>query len=250
MKPFMKYTGNHLFHYTKLESALKIIATQSLKFGDFENMNDIAEVKRDVYGMISTEVILKELEKYKSISLTLDNPSKRGFAIDPLWGHYAQNGNGVCLVFAKDKLISNLKEQFGEGAEVAHIEYISDFSNAIFTEGNSLEKIRHYIKHKIKDIFFTKSIDWEYEHELRILIQGNGAEKYLYYGKDTLIATILCLPKVEYYKQSLEFKLLKALLPDTPILNYKTSLGNKELRNEDGEKMCGVIGYDLQLDLS
>lgn len=244
MKPFMKYTGNHLFHYTKLESALKIIATQSLKFGDFENMNDIAEVKRDVYGMISTEVILKELAKYKSISLTLDNSSKRGFSIDPLWGHYAQNGNGVCLVFAKDKLLSDFRKQFGESTKVAPIKYLSDFSNAIFIGGKSLENVGKNIEENIEDIFFTKSIDWEYEHELRLLIQGNGTDEYLSYGNGTLIATILCLPKVEDYIQSIEFKLLKSLLPDTPILNYKTSLGNKELRNEEGEKMCGIIGYD------
>ena len=39
----MIYTGNHLFHYTKFESALKILISGTLKFGDFKNMNDIAE---------------------------------------------------------------------------------------------------------------------------------------------------------------------------------------------------------------
>lgn len=97
----MIYSGKHVFHFTKFESALRIITTKSLKFGRFENMNDIAEAKRDVYGMVSPDIILQELAKYQSISLTLDNPSRRGFKIDPLWGHYAQGGNGICLVFDK-----------------------------------------------------------------------------------------------------------------------------------------------------
>ena len=135
MNPFMVYSGKHVFHFTKFESALRIIATQSLKFGRFENMNDIAEVKRDVYGMITADTISKELSNYQSISLTLDkSPSHRGFYIDPLWGHYAQGGNGVCFVFDKDKLSQMIIEQFGEKAKIAPIKYLSNFSNAIYDE--------------------------------------------------------------------------------------------------------------------
>ena len=128
MEPFMIFTGNHLFHYTKFESALIIIETKSLKFGDFENLNDIAEVKRDIYGMIPFEIIQKELAKYQSISLTYDDASQRGFYIDPLWGHYADRGNGVCLVFDKAKLKEKLDKQFGSKAMMAPIKYLSEFS--------------------------------------------------------------------------------------------------------------------------
>ena len=93
----MIYTGKHLFHYTKFESALRIIASESLKFGNFKNLNDIAEAYKEVFGMADDSVIYKVLAEYQSISLTSDNPSKRGYSIDPLWGYYAQKGNGVCL---------------------------------------------------------------------------------------------------------------------------------------------------------
>ena len=249
MKPFMIYTGNHLFHYTKYESALKIIATKSLRFGDFRNMNDIAEVKREVFGMIPTEIIERELEKYRSISLTLDNSSRRGFSIDPLWGHYAQEGNGVCLVFEKDKLMLDLTNQFGHKATIAPINYLQEFTNAIFTQGNTPEEVEKFIESNIDDIFFTKSIDWEYEHELRILIKDNEKCEALHYGNDTLIAAILCLPKIDDYKESVEFKILKSLLREKPVLHYTTSLGNKELLDENGEKTCGIIGIDWQLHL-
>lgn len=247
MNPFMKYSGKHVFHFTKFESALRIIATKSLKFGRFNNMNDIAEVKRDVYGMVPPKTILDELSKYQSISLTLDKPSHRGFKIDPLWGHYAQGGNGACLVFDMDKLALRIREQFGEKATMESIRYSSDHSNAIFTEGDSQEKVKKFIKDNLQEIFFTKSIDWKYEQELRILIEGHSTEEKLLYGDDALVTVILCLPKVDDYKKSAEFKVLKSLLPNIPILHYTTSLGNKELLDENGEKVCDIIGVDLQM---
>lgn len=247
MNPFMAHTGKHVFHFTKFESALRIIASKSLKFGRFENMNDIAEAKRDVYGMVSADIINAELSKYQSISLTLDDPSHRGFKIDPLWGHYAQGGNGACLVFDKEKLFLKVREQYGEKARIAPIDYSSEFSNAIFTEGDSQEAVRQYIEDNLEDIFFTKSLDWEYEQELRILIKGYDKDEKLHYGEDTLIAVILCLPKVYDYKGTPEFKILKSMLADVPILHYTTSLGNKELLDEDGKKVCDIPGVDLQI---
>jgi len=247
MDPFMKYSGKHVFHFTRFDSALRIIATKTLKFGRFENMNDIAEVKKAVYGMVPADIINDELSKYQSISLTLDNSLRRGFKIDPLWGHYAQGGNGVCLVFDIDKLSQNVIEQFGKKATIAKIRYSSKHSNAVFTKGDSQREMEKYIKNNLKSVFFTKSLDWKYEQELRILIKVDDAhDKYLYWG-DALVAVILCLPKIYDYKESSEFKILKSMLADTPILNYTTSLGNKELLDENGEKVCDIPGKDIQI---
>lgn len=243
----MVYSGKHVFHFTKFESAIKILATKTLKFGCFKNMNDIAEAKKDVYGMIPVDTINKMLSQYQSISLTLDDKSHRGFYIDPLWGYYAQGGNGVCLVFDIEKLKQKVSEQFGERASIKPINYSSKYSNAIFTEGDSEEEINKYIDAMKEKIFFTKSMDWKYEQELRILIKEDDPnEKYLRW-EDSLIAAILCLPKYNNYKKSPEYKILKSILADIPILHYTTSLGNKKLVNEDGNKVCDIIGVDLHL---
>lgn len=248
MNPFMAFSGKHVFHFTKFESALRIIATQSLKFGRFENMNDIAEVKRDVYGMIPADTISNELAKYQSISLTLDkSPSHRGFYIDPLWGHYAQGGNGVCLVFDIDKLSQRVVEQFGKKATIAKIRYSSKHSNAVFAKGDSQRTVDKHIRKNLKRIFFTKSQDWKYEQELRILIKEDGKNEQYLYLDDALIATILCLPKVYDYKESPEFKILKSMLANIPILNYTTSIGNKLLIDEDGKKVCDIYEKDKPL---
>ena len=74
---FMTYNGNHLFHYTSFLSALKILSSRTLLFGDFKSMNDIAESRRDVLN----DIAISELNKYKSISFTADKRLKRGFEI-------------------------------------------------------------------------------------------------------------------------------------------------------------------------
>lgn len=249
MEPFMIYNGNHLFHYTKYESALKIIASGALKFGDFKNMNDIAEAYREVFGMAADAIINKVLSEYKSICLTLDRPSRRGFAIDSLWGHYAQKGYGVCLVFDKKILKEQIKTQFGRSTMISKIKYVSDHVGTVFTDGYTEDDVRQYVKDNSKKIFFTKSNDWKYENEYRIIKTKELDLSPLFYG-DALMAAILCLPNIENfadYKKSPEFLIMKAILPDKPLLRYTTRLGNKELLDEEGEKTCGIIGLDWQL---
>lgn len=104
---FMTYNGKHLFHYTSFLSALKIILSEKLLFGDFKGMNDISESRREVFD----DVAIVELNRYKSISFTKDKREKRGFEIDSLWGYYSEKGKGVCLVFNKAKLIMQLRKQ-------------------------------------------------------------------------------------------------------------------------------------------
>ena len=79
------------------------------------------------------------------------------------------------------------------------------------------------------------------------MIKGDDKDEKLHYGEDTLIAVILCLPKVVNYKDSPEFKILKSMLANTPILNYTTSIGNKMLIDENGKLVCDIPGEDLQI---
>ncbi len=244
----MIYSGNHLFHYTNFESALKIIVTSSLKFGKFDNMNDIAEIKREVISMLDENTINKILSQYQSISLTLDDPSMRGYSIDPLWGHYAQKGNGVCLVFDKELLFSDLRKQFGNRVKIAPINYQYGYSSIVFPNGNTEKEVKNYFSNNEEGIFFTKSSDWKYENELRILIKNKNETSFIFEDK-ALITAILCLPKIGNYKESPEFLILKKIMSNKPILRYTTSFGNRELVNENDEKMCDIIGLDCQLAL-
>jgi hypothetical protein len=159
MDTFIRDIGHLVYHYTKFENAIKIISSRSLIFGEFGNMNDIAESRREIFGNIPINKINIELSKYKSISLTKDTSFHRGFSIDPLWGHYADKGNGICIVFDKIKLRSDIKKQFGRTAKMKPIKYLHNFSNAFFSDSMSSQEVEREIMKNANEIFFTKSND-------------------------------------------------------------------------------------------
>lgn len=241
---FMKFSVNNLFHYTSFDSALKIISSNTLKFGLFENMNDVAEVKREYFTNIDIEEVEFEMKKYKSISFTWDDSNKRGYEIDSLWGYYAQKGNGVCLVFDKSILLTCLEEK--SKSYHKRIEYLNNFSNAIPLNGNNKEEVSRYIAEHIDDLFFTKSLDWKHEHEYRFLLYSSNEEETLFLN-NSLLAIILCMPKRDEIEDTLEYKILSKLI-DLPILHYKTCLGEKGLFWE-GQKLYPVLGRDYNIDI-
>lgn len=247
-KNFMTYCdGDKLFHYTKFDSALKIIISNKLRFGRFEDMNDIAEVNRDIFANIPLDVVYKELGKYQSISLTTDKHPPRGFEINPLWGHYADKGKGVCLVFDKAKLLDCLTRQIPNDIYWNNdIHYENNFSNRIFPEGDSLSDVALSIQENIGSVFFSKSSDWQYEQEYRLLVYSEQ-EKFLNFG-NSLQAVILCLPKIENIKETAEYTMLKKIIGEIPILHYTTSFGENILNDENGNRLHPVLGVDWNVD--
>ena len=239
--------GDKLFHYTKFDSALKIIISNKLRFGRFEDMNDIAEVNRDIFANIPLDVVYKELGKYQSISLTIDRQSPRGFEINPLWGHYADKGKGICLVFDKAKLLDCLTRQIpNEICWYNEIHYVNNFSNEIFAEGESLSDVSLSIQHDIKSIFFTKSFDWQYEQEYRLLVYSEKEESLEF--DDSLQAVILCLPKIENIKETAEYTMLKKVIGEIPILHYTTSFGENILNDENGNRLYPILEVDWNVE--
>lgn len=237
-----------LCHFTSFESAIRIIASNTLLFGDFRNMNDIAEVKRDILSSYPDE-FEKEVAKYKCISLTYSSDSKKAFEIDSQWGHYAQKGNGVCLMFDRKAIIREYKEQYASipVPENLKINYTTEFTNAVFPNTNYDGK-RSLNKEEIANIFYTKSKEWENENELRLLVRGITEKDFLKLGK-ALIAIVVCYPKEENPKNIADYMALRKVLPvDTPILHYTTRLGNKELQDEEGKKLWPIMGKDNNLD--
>lgn len=239
---FMTYNGKHLFHYTSFLSALKIILSEKLLFGDFKGMNDISESRREVFD----DVAIVELNRYKSISFTKDKREKRGFEIDSLWGYYSEKGKGVCLVFNKAKLIMQLRKK-AKFQRYGQIKYIKNFTNALFFEKGE-ESIGKQIEREYKNIFFTKSTDWRAENEYRFLIRSEqDNEDFLQY-EDALIAVIICLPLTKSIIETCEYKMLKKCV-NVPILCYHTSLGNKKLIDVSGKVLWPLFGVDQSLDI-
>lgn len=236
IKEFVRQINNYdnnLFHFTKLDSAVKILSTGKLRFGKLEDMNDIAESSLTIYSdYLLEEDVEMELKKYKLISFTLDSIERRGYEIDALWGHYSEGGNGVCLVFDKDKLKKQLDASFGRKGFCRAVEYESGVTNAAIMEESDAKKrtvADLWIKKHL--LFFTKSTDWEYEQEYRFLIKGtNNGDDFLPIS-DCIKAVIVCSPKMkgDKVKESIPYQVLKHIENHPPIFRYQHSLGNKEL---------------------
>ena len=193
-----------LYHFTNFTSALDIIKSQSIKFSKMQNLNDINESYRPAYSNFTSnpkvenvELIEKEIRRYRQISLCIDNnpvndkgqPEKKmAFTIEAMWGHYAEKGCGVCLVFDKSRLLANL----GKDIWYDEIKYSDNHDNSIIIQGNTPKDIEDELYRNRKDYFFTKTTSWVYEQVFRIVKKCYNLSKdeFLGFG-DSLFAVIM-----------------------------------------------------------
>lgn len=230
-----------LYHYTKLNCAIQIILSNSLKFGRLGDMNDTNEaykrISYEYWSNIQTKDVQSELQQYRQISLTIDSSTYQGFDISAMWGHYAEKGKGVCLIFDKHKLLKCLSTDMYS----RKVNYKRKFKGYVHINsddiGKSLEKKR-------KEFFFTKSSDWKYEQEFRIITKiDSGSDDLFLDFKDSLIAVVLqyadgCdnyMPINDTVFSSLNFKILDKIVKRNMLILEKGDLfGETNLRNSDG----------------
>ncbi len=229
-----------LYHYTSFESACKIIASQTLRFGRLGNMNDINEAYKYIFSDEEAKLSI-ELAKYRQQSFTMDGTiTPLGFNISSMWGHYATKGTGVCFVFNQNKLLQGLSHNVKKG----NIKYTNSFNSDIILP-KSLS-IQSFLEEQSDVLFFQKTQDWAYEQEFRLLVQvSNDTQNFLLPITDSLIAAILYYPsnmkKCDDTSSSspsafnsLEYKILFTLAPNLPILALGHWDGKTILVDKDG----------------
>ena len=152
-----------LYHYTTFNNALKILQSHTLLFGRLKDMNDINELYRPLaffyhsrHDNRNNDDIHKKMKedfyKYQQISLTMDG-SRMGFDIPAMWGHYAQNGNGVCLVFDKNKFCSYLNEEKQQRHVVFDkVKYTKNYSSVVTYETDANNDLIPFRKREEKGI--------------------------------------------------------------------------------------------------
>lgn len=165
-----------LYHYTSFYSFLKIYFSGSLKFGSVSQVNDIMEANRRMVCNTPKQLPLlfamrDILASYKQISFTMDYDSLiKGCMSNSMWYHYGDKRNGVCIEFNADKL--HLTENFLCGEVDYH--YLLDEKLSLPKEASSIVDVETFInKHKYQ-IFFTKTKEWQYENEYRVVCQNDN----------------------------------------------------------------------------
>lgn len=211
-----------LYHFTSFDTALKILDSNRLKFGKLTNMNDIHE--NDKVTFVDTtqsrltkfpsdilDTLYDEIYKYRQISLTVDNneTGKKGFDLHQMWGLYANKGEGVCLVFDKNKLLQSLNVDIYH----QHVDYKDTGNLDSFVVSNSQndKEVITEIRNHVQELFFYKRKEWEHEQEYRLLKRcpNPNCEEYLSFGQT--LKFIVLSSKLRNQDEVLYFKRIETL---------------------------------------
>lgn len=228
-----------LYHYTTLENLKLILKKRQLKFGKLPKMNDINERHKDIYISISNKTsilsdysfrkIRHELNSIKQISLTQDG-LKFGFAISAMWGHYGDNGNGCCIVFRKKTIEEVCKQKKYLFNSICYKEQ----AQPILYEKNKYRTIHNYLNLESKSLFFTKTSDWSYEQEYRIITTKPNNNFFDF--QDSIMAILLYSNSNKSIFSKSDYLNIRKINNDIPILEYSdTYLWGISL-NEEGER--------------
>ena len=238
--------GKYLYHYTNLNSSIKILKSNSLLFGKLSELNDINELQHPLYfdDWSVSNAAHEEINRYQQISLTQDG-DRRGFDIPAMWGHYADKGNGVCIIFDKEKLINVLPPNIFKGP----VSYVKDFSPDILLQSyNGI--IIPFRREEIEDYFFKKSNDWAYEQEYRILIKvesidNNRCKLDL---EDAVVGVVIhrdnnCDPNDSIFNSN-TCRILRNLVGENRVWAYSMGMGNRALVHPSGRSLWSYVDYD------
>lgn len=233
---------SRLYHFTSFESACKIVESKRLRFGKLSQMNDLVEsnkmvFQRVVFGGLEEDNLNglfaeKEMHKYQQISFAqdgcVDGRIYEGFNLHPMWGLYADKGNGVCLVFDKKKL------KFADGDYARDVEYMDYVLPDYGFMNKSKSGLKAEIWRRKDEIFFCKRKEWEYEQEYRVIRRAKKEwdDNYLDVS-EALSFVILCKIDSLWEGESLWFGLqyseLKSIDRRLPILSYEFGIDGYEL---------------------
>lgn len=135
-----------LFHYTKMESFLKILDDMTLQPSSFGKLNDMNEGNVSNMNMNENFMVMYNAEKYikerchiLSFSQNYDicGFGHEGTNHPAMWAHYSENSNGVCIVIDKDTFVKKNKEVLD-----AHFYQFEDVDYDIFNTPND-DKINY-----------------------------------------------------------------------------------------------------------
>lgn len=158
-----------LFHYTKYESFMKILEDLTLLPSSFGNLNDLNEGNVNNMNMNENFMVMYEAEKYIndqchllcfSQNYDIQGIGQEGTNHPAMWGHYAENSNGVCIVIDKEAFVHN-----NSGILSSHFYRFEDVEYNLFNTANDdvinykAKTAQEFINNNWKPLFFLKHKD-------------------------------------------------------------------------------------------
>ena len=201
-----------LYHYTSLVSACKIIENNTLRLSNLKNTNDPLEfLSGEPFGFsscgdIDYKKIFRELATSKKNRINFvrmicfckdmfcsnedwqneksqdfaDNLLFKGWARSRMWAQYADNHNGVCLVFDKNEFkkcfdsLANNDIEILQDKDIIYTNYLAELESAmtdITNKTDILDIYSHfYLDEERKKYLFQKCQDYRDENEHRFCL--------------------------------------------------------------------------------
>lgn len=189
-----------LFHYTRFESCLEILDNLTLRPSSFGGLNDMNEGNVNNMNMNENFMVMYDAEKFinercRLLCFTqnydIEGYGQEGTNHPAMWGHYADNSNGVCIVIDKEAFIKK-----NQAILDSHFYRFDDVEYNIFNTPQddkinyTAKSARDFIKDNWKALFFLKHKDWENEDEHRLFIMDydgdfsiDGCIKFIALGR-------------------------------------------------------------------
>ena len=132
---------------------------------------------------------------------------------DPLWAHYTENSQGVAIVFDKLRLVNSCKAisrycwardegvKYVEKSILAHEGYLPYLTDLDKIEGKDKNAIIKHIFDKTVKLLSTKSENWSYENEFRIIIYSEDAQPVKVNFGNSIVAVVFGHNVSEEYKR-------------------------------------------------
>jgi hypothetical protein len=252
IEKLMSDDGSIVCHYTSRETVIEhILPSKQIRFSPLSNTNDPKESKERLmsvtgsienldeskpdFGPIINKLKKMALDYSKVLCLTKSadkNPhnlnTKRAFGRPRMWSQYANNHEGIALVFDKDKLGDEINSTYKDNSkfllsgDVEYNDYLKSLSlsASIFNydkakrvglENALLEHFRNYKN----ALYFRKDSDWSGEDEWRYIIHKWETGYEFIDISSSLEAIILgvdfpkfYLPTVKHLSKDFETKIL------------------------------------------
>lgn len=207
-----------LYHYTCFEAACKIIAAQTLLMSQLKKMNDVNEAQRNVYSIRDGESFTWQQVSadFHQCSFAVDKTGSPGYLLLPMWGHYADKGKGVCLVFDKDILLTKVDSNKMWHKKVG---YVKKYNPELYISSKD-DVMDHF-----REIFFKKDAQWSYEQEYRVVSHDSSSDK-IHFGNALKWVIFFSHIEEESIENSAEYRAIKVLLgnDESKILVYSNTL--------------------------
>lgn len=237
----------NLYHYTSYKSCIEIIKHNTLLFNRLKNMNDINELYRplffDDFNMTCSEMnkaANRFINQFQQMSLTIDG-KRKGFDIPAMWGHYANKGKGVCIVFDKELFISSLK---GNEKIIQHGEfsYTNSFSSEIHYKNE--KEILNLTSSRIKEIFFRKTKDWAYEQEYRVVAYAPEEQNRIVHNLSNSVRAVIMFDSPNFQKAKALFcNKLHSINENIKLLNYSSFINERMIVDENSNTLWSTNNW-------